>query len=103
TLAVGLQELALHALDVPVHHQKVFILHALALGDALLAALIRNWTREDLISPSLRISDDLVGSGADIFGKRFVVGRHAQESLFETPPDVVRLPRAVEHRLGALD
>ncbi len=34
--------LALHALDVPVHHQKVLVLHALALGDALLAALIRD-------------------------------------------------------------
>ena len=31
---------ALHALDVPVHHQGVAVLDPLALGDALLAGLV---------------------------------------------------------------
>ena len=37
----GLSRLALHALDVPVDDGEVFVLHALPLGDALLAILVR--------------------------------------------------------------
>ncbi len=61
-------------------------------GDAVLAALIRDWAGEDLVGSGLGVGDDLVGGGAHVFGHVLIVGRHAEEAFFEAPPDVVRLP-----------
>src|SRR5271166_3519938 len=94
---------ALHALDVPVHHQHVSVLHLLAFRDALLAGLIGYRAGEYLVASVLRAGDDLVGGGAHVFRHGLAVGRHGEDSLLEPPPRVVRLPSAVEHRLGARD
>src|SRR5208282_1250689 len=93
---------ALYALDVPVQHREVGVLHLLALGEALLARLIQDRAGEDVVGAVLPAGDDLVGGGAHVVGHRGAVGRNDDRAFLHAPPRVVRLPGSVEHGLGAL-
>src|SRR6185437_16896404 len=62
------RSVALHALDVPVEHGEVLVFHALALGDALLAGLVRDRAGEDVVGAVLPAGDHLVGGGFHIVG-----------------------------------
>ena len=64
----GLPRSALHTLDVPVDHGKVFVFHALPLGDALLAILVHDRPGEDVIAAVFPAGDDFVGGGLHVVG-----------------------------------
>src|SRR5271165_6705258 len=79
---------ALHALDVPVHHEDFLVLHPLAFRDALLARLIGDRAGEDVVGAVLPAGDDLVGGGLHVGRHCRVEGRHDDRAFLEAPPDV---------------
>ena len=72
-------------------------------GQTLLARLIEERAGEDIVGAVLPAGDDLVRRGLDVVRHRLAVGRDDDRAFLHAPPGVVRLPRAVEHRLRARD
>ena len=93
----------LHALDVPVHLGELGVRYRQAVPTFSAPAWsmigpVNGWRVPAMIS-ALTVSAAAATSGGT-FGS---VGRHADHALLEAVPDVLRLPGAVEHRLGAVD